>query len=173
MLLIDYCKRPLSPLPSTKPRLLPHSQNFSTGLRSCARSKVPLKRHYLARFAITGEKQLVKLNLYSASGNLLTCFDCHDWMGEGGQSRMRNLTSERESSALRRTRRTRTDGQCPASLAPVNLSLPRLNVGENHQALLKILTKAIYRTHLSLLLRTKITSDEFLASYFIVASITQ
>ena len=67
----------------------------------------------------------------------------------------------------------RTGGQCPASLAPVNLSLPRLNVGENHQALLKILTKAIYRTHLSLLLRTKITSDEFLASYFIVASITQ
>ena len=86
---------------------------------------------------------------------------------------MRNLTSERESSALRRTRRTRTDGQRPASLAPVNLSLPRLNVGENHQALLKILTKAIFRTHLSLLLRTKITSYEFLASYLIVASISQ
>ena len=68
--------------------------------------------------------------------------------GEWGQSLMRNLTSERESSALRRTGRTRTDGQCPASLAPVNLSLPRLNVGENHQALLKILTKA----HLSLAL---------------------
>ena len=158
-----------APFTSSLPKLF----DWAPLLCKVKSTRPSLKRHYLARFAITGEKQLVKLNLYSASGNLLTCFDCHDWMGEGGQSRMRNLTSERESSALRRTRRTLTDGQCPASLAPVNLSLPRLNVGENLQALLKILTKAIYRTHLSLLLRTKITSDEFLASYFIVASITQ
>ena len=96
-----------APFTSSLPKLF----DWAPLLCKVKSTRPSLKRHYLARFAITGEKQLVKLNLYSASGNLLTCFDCHDWMGEGGQSRMRNLTSERESSALRRTRRTRTDGR--------------------------------------------------------------
>ena len=70
-------------------------------------------------------------------------------MGEGGRAKPHEKFDIGERIECTAADSTGTDGQCPASLAPVNLSLPRLNVGENHHALLKILTKAIYRTHLS------------------------